>query len=63
MQEDPWFNFEGKYNVGDVVKATVTKITTFGAFIEIEPGIEGLAHISELSDEAGEQPQGDPRCR
>lgn len=49
MQEDPWFNFEGKYNVGDVVKAPVTKITTFGAFIEIEPGIEGLAHISELS--------------
>jgi len=49
MQEDPWFNFEGKYNVGDVIKAPVTKITTFGAFIEIEPGIEGLAHISELS--------------
>jgi small subunit ribosomal protein S1 len=49
MQEDPWFNFESKYNVGDVVKAPVTKITTFGAFIEIEPGIEGLAHISELS--------------
>ncbi len=49
MQEDPWFNFEGKYNVGDVVKAPVTKITTFGAFIDIEPGIEGLAHISELS--------------
>ncbi len=49
MQEDPWFNFEGKYNVGDIVKAPVTKITTFGAFIEIEPGIEGLAHISELS--------------
>lgn len=49
MQEDPWFNFENKYNVGDVIKAPVTKITTFGAFIEIEPGIEGLAHISELS--------------
>ncbi|MDD3058813.1 MAG: S1 RNA-binding domain-containing protein [Sphaerochaeta sp.] len=49
MQEDPWTTFETKYNVGDVVKAPVTKITTFGAFIEIEPGIEGLAHISELS--------------
>ncbi|MGE4453207.1 MAG: 30S ribosomal protein S1 [Sphaerochaeta sp.] len=49
MQEDPWTTFEQKYNVGDVVKAPVTKITTFGAFIEIEPGIEGLAHISELS--------------
>lgn len=49
MQEDPWTTFEQKYNVGDAVKAPVTKITTFGAFIEIEPGIEGLAHISELS--------------
>jgi small subunit ribosomal protein S1 len=49
MQEDPWTTFEHKFNVGDVIKAPVTKITTFGAFIEIEPGIEGLAHISELS--------------
>ncbi len=49
MQEDPWTTFEQKYNVGDTIKAPVTKITTFGAFIEIEPGIEGLAHISELS--------------
>lgn len=49
MQEDPWTTFEQKYNVGDTIKAAVTKITTFGAFIEIEPGIEGLAHISELS--------------
>jgi len=49
MQEDPWTTFEHKFNVGDVIKAAVTKITTFGAFIEIEPGIEGLAHISELS--------------
>ena len=49
MQEEPWTTFEQKYNVGDTIKAPVTKITTFGAFIEIEPGIEGLAHISELS--------------
>ncbi|MDT4761463.1 S1 RNA-binding domain-containing protein [Sphaerochaeta sp. PS] len=49
MQEDPWTTFEHKFNVGDIIKAAVTKITTFGAFIEIEPGIEGLAHISELS--------------
>ncbi|WP_320130878.1 S1 RNA-binding domain-containing protein [uncultured Sphaerochaeta sp.] len=49
MQEDPWTTFENNFHVGDVVKAPVTKITTFGAFIEIEPGIEGLAHISELS--------------
>ena len=49
MQEDPWSNFEDKFQVGDVVTAPVTKMTTFGVFIEIAPGIEGLAHISELS--------------
>jgi len=49
MQEDPWSTFEDKFQVGDVVTAPVTKMTTFGVFIEIAPGIEGLAHISELS--------------
>ncbi len=49
MQEDPWVTFEDNFKVGDVVTAPVTKMTTFGVFIEIAPGIEGLAHISELS--------------
>jgi small subunit ribosomal protein S1 len=49
MQEDPWSSFDSKFKVGDVVTAPVTKLTTFGVFIEIAPGIEGLAHISELS--------------
>ncbi len=47
--EDPWLHFEDRYNEGDVVKGKVTKLTDFGAFIELEEGIEGLAHISELS--------------
>jgi len=47
--DDPWVHFEDKYRVNDVVKGKVTKITDFGAFIEIEEGIEGLAHISEFS--------------
>jgi small subunit ribosomal protein S1 len=47
--EDPWLHFEEKYAVDDVVTGTVTKLTDFGAFIELEEGIEGLAHISELS--------------
>ncbi len=46
---DPWSLFEDKYRVDDVVKGKVTKLTDFGAFIELEEGIEGLAHISELS--------------
>ncbi len=47
--EDPWLHFEDKYHVNDVVKGKVTKLTDFGAFIELEEGIEGLAHISEFS--------------
>ena len=49
FSEDPWLHFEDKYHVNDVVKGTVTKLTDFGAFIELEEGIEGLAHISEFS--------------
>lgn len=47
--EDPWIHFENKYHLNDVVKGKVTKLTEFGAFIELEEGIEGLAHISEFS--------------
>ncbi len=47
--EDPWNRFEEKYQSGDVVHGKVTKLTDFGAFIELEEGIEGLAHISEFS--------------
>ncbi len=47
--EDPWTSFEERYHVGDVVNGKVTKLTDYGAFIEVEEGIEGLAHISEFS--------------
>lgn len=46
---DPWLDFEDKYHVGDVVNGTVTKLTDFGAFVELEEGVEGLVHVSELS--------------
>jgi small subunit ribosomal protein S1 len=49
FQDDPWVHFEEKYHVNDIVKGKVTKLTDFGAFIELEEGIEGLAHISEFS--------------
>ena len=49
MEADPWTTFEPRYQVGDVITKPITKITAFGVFIEIEPGIEGLAHVSELS--------------
>jgi small subunit ribosomal protein S1 len=47
--DDPWVHFEDKYHVNDIVPGRVTKLTDFGAFIELEEGIEGLAHISEFS--------------
>jgi small subunit ribosomal protein S1 len=46
---DPWSTFEERYHIGDIVHGKVTKLTDYGAFIEIEEGIEGLAHISEFS--------------
>ncbi len=49
MAENPWETFTDRFQLHDVVKGRVTKLTDFGAFIELENGIEGLAHISELS--------------
>lgn len=49
MTPDPWETFEDRYWVDQVVHGTVTKLTDFGAFIELEEGIEGLVHISEMS--------------
>jgi small subunit ribosomal protein S1 len=46
---DPWLDFENKYHVDDIVTGHVTKLTDFGAFVELEEGVEGLVHISELS--------------
>ncbi len=49
LTEDPWLHFEELFYVGYVATGTVTKLTEFGAFIELSFGIEGLAHVSELS--------------
>src|SRR5580658_10577497 len=45
----PWDAVTGKYNVGERVHGTVTRVAEFGAFVELEPGIEGLIHVSEMS--------------
>jgi small subunit ribosomal protein S1 len=51
LAEDPWArDIPGRFLVGDVVKGKVTKSTTFGVFVELESGLEGLLHVSELSD-------------
>ncbi len=50
LTRDPWENIEDYYKVGDKVKGRVTKVTSFGAFVELDYGIDGLIHISQVSD-------------
>ncbi len=49
LQPHPWDEVAGKYNVGERVRGAVTRVAEFGAFVELEPGIEGLIHVSEMS--------------
>src|SRR5829696_1219495 len=56
-QSDPWQQVEEAYGEGDVVEGRVTKVVTFGAFVEILPGVEGLVHISELAQHHVENPR------
>jgi len=49
LQKHPWDVVADKYKVGDRVQGTVTRVVEFGAFVELEPGIEGLIHLSEMS--------------
>jgi small subunit ribosomal protein S1 len=49
LQPDPWSLAATKYKAGDLARGTVTRVVDFGAFVELEPGLEGLIHISELS--------------
>lgn len=49
--EDPWSNITARYAVGQMVKGKVSKIASFGAFVELEGGVDGLVHISQISDD------------
>jgi small subunit ribosomal protein S1 len=58
LKDDPWeTDIPGRYEPGDVVKGKVTKLTNFGVFVELEPGLEGLLHISELADHKVDSPE------
>ena len=54
---DPWHDVEEKYKIGDTVEGTILKVNPFGFFVELDPDIHGLAHISELSN----KPVSDPK--
>lgn len=48
-EDNPWYNIESKYTAGDVVTGTVLRMVPFGVFVELEEGVEGLVHISQIS--------------
>jgi small subunit ribosomal protein S1 len=56
-QEDPWKEFERKYSAGEIIDGQVTKLVPFGAFVRVAQGIEGLVHISEISDQHVDSPE------
>ena len=56
-QEDPWKEFERRYSAGEIIDGQVTKLVPFGAFVRVAPGIEGLVHISEISDQHVDSPE------
>ena len=57
LAEDPWQGMHQRYPVGAKVKGKITSVTDFGVFMEVEEGIEGLIHVSQLSTERVEKPQ------
>jgi small subunit ribosomal protein S1 len=57
MSEDPWLEQVKAFSVGDVVEGKVTRITPFGAFVQISPRVEALVHVSEMSDDEAVDPE------
>lgn len=55
--QNPWNNIDEKYHINDVIKVKVVKIMPFGAFVELEPGIEGLVHISQIAERKLTKPE------
>jgi small subunit ribosomal protein S1 len=58
LQDDPWTSVAERYEVGKEITGTITNLTDFGIFVELEEGIEGLVHVSEISKEKIKTPVG-----
>ncbi len=56
LQPKPWETIADKYNIGDVVKGKVVRLVNFGAFVEVEKGVDGLVHVSQISNQWLENP-------
>lgn len=57
LETDPWSAFESKIKVGDVVRGKVARAVSFGAFVDLGDGVEGLCHVSEMNDEGADGPK------
>ena len=55
LDNDPWKEIDGRFRIGDLVKGTVSKLTNFGAFIQLQDDIDGLVHISQISEDRVEK--------
>jgi len=55
-REEAWNDFQGKFNVGDKIKSTVSNVTDFGIFVQVVPGVDGLVHVSDLSNQRVNHP-------
>jgi small subunit ribosomal protein S1 len=55
--EDPWLQDVKKFKKGDVVEGKITRITPFGAFVQLSPSVEALVHVSEMGDDEGVDPE------
>ena len=55
LDTDPWKEIEGRFRIGDLVKGTVSKLTNFGAFVQLQDDIDGLVHISQISEDRVEK--------
>ena len=57
MSEDPWMAEVKAFAAGDIVEGKITRITPFGAFVQLSPAVEALVHVSEMSDDEGIDPE------
>jgi ribosomal protein S1 len=57
LQDDPWLSEVAQFDKGDKVEGTVTRITPFGAFVQISPAVEALVHVSELGEGSDADPE------
>jgi len=55
LDQDPWKEIDGRFRIGDLVKGTITKLTNFGAFVQLQDDIDGLVHISQISEDRVEK--------